>query len=186
VGEVLEVAIGTGRNLPFYPQGVRLTGIDFSPAMLEHRPRRVAGFGGEVTLLEAGARSVAVRDASFDTWCGTLGLCGIPDDRKALGEMYRVLRPGGMFAVARHIGSHHRIIHFGQSCWSGMTLRMCGDQQTAGRCRCRTGRFSWCRRQERLKLGTVERRGGRQTTLRRGTRAASVRRDQAARTCRRR
>ena len=34
-GEVLEVAVGTGRNFPFYPQGVRLTGIDLSPAMLE-------------------------------------------------------------------------------------------------------------------------------------------------------
>jgi ubiquinone/menaquinone biosynthesis C-methylase UbiE len=34
-GEVLEVAIGTGRNLPYYPKGIRLTGIEFSPAMLE-------------------------------------------------------------------------------------------------------------------------------------------------------
>src|SRR5438874_2926665 len=45
-GDVLEVAIGTGRNLSFYPPDVRLTGIDFSPAMLELARRRRRSWDG--------------------------------------------------------------------------------------------------------------------------------------------
>ena len=51
-GQVLEVAIGTGRNLPFYPRGIQLTGIDFSPAMLEIARGRAAELGVDVTLIE--------------------------------------------------------------------------------------------------------------------------------------
>src|SRR5215211_2915026 len=49
-GEVLEVAIGTGRNLPYYPKGIRLTGIDFSPQMLELARRQADQLGRKVDL----------------------------------------------------------------------------------------------------------------------------------------
>jgi ubiquinone/menaquinone biosynthesis C-methylase UbiE len=57
-GQVLEVAIGTGRNLPFYPRGIQLTGIDFSPAMLDIARGRAAALGVEVTLIEADAQQL--------------------------------------------------------------------------------------------------------------------------------
>jgi ubiquinone/menaquinone biosynthesis C-methylase UbiE len=55
-GEVLEIAIGTGRNLPFYPRGIQLTGIDFSPAMLDIARDRAAKLAIDITLLEADAQ----------------------------------------------------------------------------------------------------------------------------------
>jgi ubiquinone/menaquinone biosynthesis C-methylase UbiE len=63
-GEVLEVAIGTGRNLPFYPKGVRLTGINFSPTMLDIARRRAADLGREVDLREGDAQALEFPDAA--------------------------------------------------------------------------------------------------------------------------
>src|SRR5215217_8246038 len=66
-GEVLEVAIGTGRNLAFYPEGVRLTGIDLSPAMLELARERARELGMDTDLREGDAQELPLPDESFDT-----------------------------------------------------------------------------------------------------------------------
>jgi ubiquinone/menaquinone biosynthesis C-methylase UbiE len=105
VGEVLEVAVGTGLNLPHYPSGVRITGIDLTPEMLAVARQRAERLGLDVTLREGDAQALPFADASFDTVVCTLGLCGIPDDRKAIAEMKRVLRPGGRLLLLDHVGS---------------------------------------------------------------------------------
>jgi ubiquinone/menaquinone biosynthesis C-methylase UbiE len=102
-GEVLEVAIGTGRNLTFYPAGVRLTGIDLSPAMLERARERAGKLGMEVDLREGDAQDLPFPGGSFDTVVCTLSLCNVPDDRRAVAEMKRVLRPGGRLLLLDHI-----------------------------------------------------------------------------------
>jgi ubiquinone/menaquinone biosynthesis C-methylase UbiE len=156
-GAVLEVAVGTGRNLPAYPAGVRLTAVDLSPAMLARARARAAELGIDADFREADAQALPLPGAAFDTVVCTLGLCGFPDERAAIAEMHRVLRPGGRLLLLDHVGSHHRIIHFGQKLLERSTLRLLGDHQTrrpfplveaAG--------FTVVERQ-RLKLGTVER-----------------------------
>ena len=104
-GEVLEVAVGTGRNFPFYPQGVRLTDIDLSPAMLKIARKRADELGLEADLRESDAQKLPFPDASFDTVVCTLSLCNIPDDRRAIAEMKRVLRPGGRLLLLDHVRS---------------------------------------------------------------------------------
>src|SRR5829696_1609824 len=94
-GEVLEVAVGTGRNFPFYPEGVRLTGIDLSPAMLEIARKKAGERSLDADLREGNAQELPFPDASFDVVVCTLSLCSIPDDRRAVAEMKRVLRPRG-------------------------------------------------------------------------------------------
>ncbi|HEX6676015.1 MAG TPA: class I SAM-dependent methyltransferase [Actinomycetes bacterium] len=94
-GDVLEVAIGTGRNLPHYPTDVRLTRVEFSPAMLELARRRAEELGRQVDLRLGDAQALELPDDSFDAVVCTLSLCAIPDERRAIGEMKRVLRPGG-------------------------------------------------------------------------------------------
>jgi len=105
-GRVLEVAIGTGRNLEFYPPDVSLTGIELSPAMLAFARRRAVELGREVELRQGDAEALPFDDASFDTVVCTLSLCAIPDHAKAIAEMARVLRPGGKLLLLDHIGSH--------------------------------------------------------------------------------
>lgn len=156
-GEVLEVAVGTGRNLACYPNGVRLTGIDFSSAMLEIARRRAAEVGREVTLREADAQALPFPDAAFDTVVCTLGLCGFPDERAAIAEMHRVLRPGGTLLLLDHIGSHHKLIWLGQRLLEKLTVPMLGDYQTRRPLPLVEQAGFVVQRRERLKAGTVER-----------------------------
>jgi ubiquinone/menaquinone biosynthesis C-methylase UbiE len=104
-GDVLEVAIGTGRNLPHYPAGIRLTGIEFSPAMLELARRQADRLGLKVDLRLGDAQALELPDASFDTVVCTLSLSTIPDERQAVAEMQRVLRPGGRLLLLDHVAA---------------------------------------------------------------------------------
>jgi ubiquinone/menaquinone biosynthesis C-methylase UbiE len=102
-GDVLEVAVGTGRNLAFYPPDVRLTGVDFSPEMLARAQRRADELGRPVQLRLGDAQALDLPDASFDTVVCTLSLCSVGDDRAAVAEMRRVLRPGGRLFLLDHV-----------------------------------------------------------------------------------
>ena len=102
-GDVLEVAIGTGLNLARYPASVRLTGIEWSPAMLDIARRRADELGRAVDLTEGDAHALPYPDASFDTVVCTLSLCAIPDPDRAVAQMTRVLRPGGRLLLLDHV-----------------------------------------------------------------------------------
>jgi ubiquinone/menaquinone biosynthesis C-methylase UbiE len=104
-GEVLEIAVGTGRNLGHYPSGVKLTAIDFSPEMLAIARRRAEDLGAAVELRLGDAQALEFDNESFDTVIITLALCTIPDDRKAAAEAWRVLRPGGTLVLLEHVRS---------------------------------------------------------------------------------
>ncbi|WP_133906008.1 class I SAM-dependent methyltransferase [Actinophytocola oryzae] len=98
-GDVLEVAVGTGLNLPFYPEDVAITGLDLSDGMLE-----LARARGRAAVLQRGdAHDLPFRDGSFDTVVCTFGLCAIPDPDRAVGEMVRVLRPDGRLILVDHV-----------------------------------------------------------------------------------
>jgi len=86
-GQILEVAIGTGLNLAHYPDGVRLTGVDWSQGMLEIARHRADELGCDVDLRQGDAQGLEFPDASFDTALCTFSLCAIPDDRQALREL---------------------------------------------------------------------------------------------------
>jgi ubiquinone/menaquinone biosynthesis C-methylase UbiE len=102
-GDTLEVAVGTGLNLPLYPLAVRLTGIDLSPAMLGIARDRAGKLGRAADLRVADAHALPFPDASFDTVVCTFSLCAIPDGRLAIAEMKRVLKPGGVLLLADHV-----------------------------------------------------------------------------------
>jgi ubiquinone/menaquinone biosynthesis C-methylase UbiE len=84
---------------------VRITGIELSPAMLGIARRRARELGIQAELHEGDAERLAFDDASFDTVVCALSLCTIPNDAKAIGEMARVLKPGGRLLLLDHIGS---------------------------------------------------------------------------------
>jgi ubiquinone/menaquinone biosynthesis C-methylase UbiE len=104
-GEVLEIAVGTGRNLAHYPPGTQLTGIELSPEMLAIARRRATNLGIDADLREGDAQALDFGDDSFDTVVITLALCTIPDDRGAVREVRRVLRPGGRLVLLEHVRS---------------------------------------------------------------------------------
>lgn len=113
-GEVLEVGIGTGLNLEHYPGHVALTGIDLSPAMLEIAQRRARELGRTADLRQGDAEALDFEDQSFDSVVCTFSLCAIPDHRRAVAEMIRVLRAGGALLLADHVAATHPLLRAGQ------------------------------------------------------------------------
>ena len=126
-GEVLEIAIGTGLNLPFYPVDVDLTGIELSPAMLEIARQRAQSLGRKVELVVGDAQALPFPDQRFDTVVCTLSLCSIPDERQAVAEVWRVLRPGGRFVALEHVRSPNPIVRGVERLLDSWAVRTQGD-----------------------------------------------------------
>jgi ubiquinone/menaquinone biosynthesis C-methylase UbiE len=156
-GDVLEVAVGTGLNLDSYRDDVRLTGIDLSPEMLAHARRRAEASGREVTLQVGDAHRLEFPDASFDTVVCTFSLCAIPDVRVALGEMRRVLRPGGLLLLADHVVSTSAPMRALQRLLELATIPIGGENFRRRPIVQVQEQGFVIERQERFKLGIVER-----------------------------
>lgn len=129
-GDVLEVAVGTGLNLPYYRDGQSLVGIDLSTAMLDIARRRAREVGREVVLREGDAHQLPFDDASFDAVVCTYSLCNVPDTDRALSEMHRVLRPGGRLVLVDHVRSSVRPVYWLQKAIEVVSIRMDGDHMT--------------------------------------------------------
>ena len=126
-GDVLEIAVGTGRNLAHYSPDVRLTGVELSPAMLELARRRAQRVGRETDLQLGDAQALEFADERFDTVVCTLSLCTIPDDRAAVAEAKRVLRPGGRFLLLEHVRSPLASVQAVQRAIDPVMVRFQGD-----------------------------------------------------------
>jgi ubiquinone/menaquinone biosynthesis C-methylase UbiE len=102
-GEVLEIGIGTGLNLPHYPEAIRkITAIDPNPGMHSKARKRIEASGMEVDKRILGGESLPFDDGSFDCVVSTFTLCSIAEVDRALVEFFRVLRPGGKFLFLEH------------------------------------------------------------------------------------
>jgi SAM-dependent methyltransferase len=127
LGDTLEVGIGTGLTLAHYPRGVRLTGIDLSPVMLAAARDRASALGRAVTLRLGNAMALDAPDASFDTVVFCLVLCTVPDDRRAIAEAARVLRPGGRLLAVEHVRSPYALVRLVERLWEPIAVRQDGD-----------------------------------------------------------
>ncbi len=101
-GKVLEIAIGTGKNLSYYPKDCQITGIDISQAMLEIARQRAYRMGRRIALKVMDGEALDFPDRHFDTVVSTLTLCTFPDPVAALREMARVCRVEGRILLLEH------------------------------------------------------------------------------------
>lgn len=107
---ILEVGVGTGKNFDYYPKGVRMTAIDFSPAMLKRAAQAKVRKNVSVDLNLMDVQSLSYADNSFDTVVATFVFCSVPMPVKGLKELYRVCKPGGQVLLLEHVISSKPVL----------------------------------------------------------------------------
>ena len=108
-GETLEIGMGTGKNLPFYPRDVKLTGIDFSPKMVEIANNKLKKNPRPNTrILRMDAEQLQFEDNTFDTVVASCVFCSVPDAVKGLKEIKRVTKTEGTLLMLEHVRSNNK------------------------------------------------------------------------------
>ena len=156
-GRVLEIAAGTARNLAYYPDDVALTGVELSAQMLAIAQRRASELGRETDLRQGDVQALQFPDESFDTIVCTLGLCTIPDPRRAIAEARRVLRPGGRVLLLEHVRSPLLPVRLVERLLEPLAVRFAADHLTREPVDYLVAEGFEIERLERSKLGIVER-----------------------------
>lgn len=129
-GRVLEVAVGTGLNLPYYSRDITLSAIELSPGMLAVAERRIERLGLTVEAQVGDGQDLPFDGGSFDAVVCTYSLCGFADHRRGVEEMVRVLRPGGSLLLADHVGSTNPVLRAGQWLLEAVTIPLQGEYFT--------------------------------------------------------
>jgi len=110
-GRVLEVGIGTGLNLPFYPRDMNLVGIDLSEGMLKRAQEKVEALRMPNVILKVmDAAALDFGDAEFDATVATYTISAVPDPLAVLREMRRVTKPGGSLVMVNHFRSERPVV----------------------------------------------------------------------------
>lgn len=107
---ILEVGMGTGKNMPFYPPGMQITGIDLTPGMLANARKKAANLNLDLDLRLGDAQSMEFEDDTFDSVVATFVFCSVPDPILGLKELARVTKPDGQIILMDHVRSEIPIL----------------------------------------------------------------------------
>jgi ubiquinone/menaquinone biosynthesis C-methylase UbiE len=102
---LLDAGVGTGRNIPFYPPGSHVVGIDFSPAMLARAKRKADRSTASIELRQMNIISLHFSDSTFDAAVASFLFCVLPDALQvpALRALGRVVKPGGEIRLLNYV-----------------------------------------------------------------------------------
>lgn len=125
-GRILEVGIGTGKNLEHYPETVTLNAIDVSARMLAKARRRARNLHRAVTLEIADVTVLPYRDDTFDTTVATCVFCSVADPVEGLRELGRVTKSEGQILLLEHVRPRNRILGWLADLATALTRRLFG------------------------------------------------------------
>lgn len=125
-GKVLEVGVGTGKNIPYYPENIDITAIDFSQKMLSKAREKAKELNKEVELIYMDAQAMEFRDNTFDTVFTTCVFCSVPDPVKGLKEIRRVCKPGGKIIMIEHVRSERKVLGLIMDIFNPITVNLWG------------------------------------------------------------
>ena len=127
-GRVLEIGIGTGRNLEHYGNGVYLIGVDLSAGMLARSAPRTASATVAVSLVQGNAQRLPFPSASFETVTATCVFCSVADPVAGLREVARVVRRDGRVLLLEHVRPRNRALGWVFDRLSPLTRRLFGPE----------------------------------------------------------
>lgn len=126
-GVVCEVGAGNGLNFAHYPPEVtRVVAVEPEPTLHRHAADAARAAPVPVDVVDAHADHLPLDDATCDAVVASLVLCTVPDQASALGEMARVLRPGGELRFYEHVRSAHRLAAVAEDLVTPIWSRMAG------------------------------------------------------------
>ena len=120
---VLEIGVGTGRNLAHYPTASRTVALDLSPEMLKRAARKATRAGRSVDLLLADTQHLPFKDNVFDVVLATLVFCSVPDPVRGLAEAGRVTRRDGQVVLLEHVRADNGVLGKAMDALNRLTAR---------------------------------------------------------------
>jgi ubiquinone/menaquinone biosynthesis C-methylase UbiE len=124
--KVLEIGVGTGKNMPYYPEGIEVTAVDLTPGMLDRARKRAAKLDLDVDLRLGDAQSLDFPEAAFDNVVETFVFCSIPDPLLGLEELTRVVKPGGRVFMLEHVRAANPVLGALMDALNPLTARTTG------------------------------------------------------------
>jgi len=124
--QVLEVGVGTGKNMPYYPTGVHITAIDLTSVMLERARERAADLNLNIDLRLGDVQDLEISTASFDSAVATFVFCSVPDPVLGLIEIRRVVKRGGQVLLLEHMRPANPIIGAMMDALNPLVVRVMG------------------------------------------------------------
>lgn len=125
-GKVLEVGVGTGKNIPYYPDDVDMTAIDFSEKMLAKAREQANRLNKKIQFIQMDAQCMDFPDNTFDRVIATFVFCSVPDPVKGLHEIRRVCKPDGKIILIEHVRSEKRVLGLVMDLFNPIPLHIYG------------------------------------------------------------
>ncbi len=123
---VLEIGVGTGKNLPFHPAEARVVALDLSPRMLQRAVARAAGLGHRPDFLLADAQHLPFQDGAFEETASTFVFCSVPDPIAGLREARRVVRDDGHLNLLEHVRAPNKLLGWFMDRLNPFAVRLTG------------------------------------------------------------
>ncbi len=123
---VLEVGVGTGKNMPYWPDYLSMTAIDLTPGMLALARRRADQLGLHPDLRLGDLQVLDFPDACFDTAVATFVFCSVPNPVQGLRELARVVRPSGQILLLEHMRPDNAVLAAFTDLLSPIVVRLVG------------------------------------------------------------
>lgn len=125
-GKVLEIGVGTGKNMPYYPDHIDVTAIDFSKNMLDKSREKATKLDRHIELIQMDAQNMDFPDDTFDMVFTTCVFRSVPDPVKGLKEIRRVCKPGGKIIMIEHVRSEKKTLGLIMDILNPLTVSLWG------------------------------------------------------------